>query len=159
MKRWALLLAISARAMAMTTVAEIAITAPDGTIASGYITITASPSFTAADGRRVEINARVNVVNGRFSIALEPTDTASPVNSLYTVTWHLNNAAPRTEYWAVPTTNSVLGVVNVVTAASITTLGTVTWSACAAPISGITWAAIFGSNTWTFVGGNTWNQL
>ena len=129
-----LLFCLAAPAFALTTVAETHITAPDGTLASGYIQITAAPSFTAADGSRVEVNARVPIVNGQFDVSLEPTDTASNANAMYQVAWHLANAAPRTEYWAVPTTGMTLGVAAVQSNPTIGTLGTVTWNMCGSGI-------------------------
>lgn len=151
---------LALNAMALTTVAETHITAPDGTLASGYIQITAAPSFTAADGSRVETNARIAVVNGQFAVSLEPTDTASNPNAMYLATWHLNDAAPRAEYWAVPTRSGALGVAAVEATPTIGTLGTVVWSACAPSGSGsaLSWGALT-SAAWSTLTSAGWASL
>jgi hypothetical protein len=97
---------------ATTTITQTRITAPDGKhLATGTITITATTAFTAADSARVDTTPLVvRVVNGAFSVALEPNGDTSQ----YVATWQLDGAKARTERWVVPTTSAVLAVDDVI---------------------------------------------
>jgi hypothetical protein len=99
-------------AMATTTVSQTKITAGDGeTLATGKITITATAAFLAADGTWVDTNpVIVKVINGAFTVNLEPNDTGVPSNTSYTAAWQLVGAAPRTDHWVIPTSGTALGL-------------------------------------------------
>ena len=112
---------------ATTTVAQSQIAAPDGRhLATGTITITASAPFTAADGVRVETLAlRVPIVNGAFSVALEPNDTGVPAGTQYVAVWNLDGSRPRTERWYVTTSGGTLNLQAVLVGAAATPAGVV----------------------------------
>ena len=115
MRLGVLLVAAAMAAMGATTVTQSKITAGDGThLATGKITVTASAAFLAADGTAVDTTAlTVNVINGAFSVNLEPNDTGVPSGTSYTAVWQLMGAAQRTEHWVVPTSGTGLGLLAV----------------------------------------------
>jgi hypothetical protein len=112
MLRLAIALWLPVALAASTTVAQSKITAGDGQhLATGKITITASAAFLAADGTWVETTPlSVPVINGAFSVQLEPNDTGIPSTTSYIAKWQLDGAAPRTDYWLVTTTGSTLSL-------------------------------------------------
>ena len=97
-----LLLAVSC-ASAATTIAESNIIGPTGLLARGTITIAPTVPFAEPTGQYVAIPVTIPVVNGHFSVTLEPNDVAIPANTQYIVTWRLDGQQPRTERWLVPT--------------------------------------------------------
>ena len=101
---------------AATTISQTRIAAGDGKhLATGTITITATAAFTAADGVRVETTPLVvSVVNGAFSVALEPNDTGVPSGTQYSAVWQLTGARLRRDLWQVPTSSLGLAVGSVV---------------------------------------------
>jgi hypothetical protein len=78
---------------AKTTVTEATLAGGDGWPAQGSIEIRPWVPFTASDGTRVEGTVTAAVVNGRFSVDLEP--------GAYRVQIQLEDAAPRSTYWVV----------------------------------------------------------
>ncbi len=91
----------------------------DGTPAQGTLLIS-WPGFTTASGQAVAAGS-TNVTlgtGGALSVALVSNANATPVNSVYTVIYQLNDGTVKTEYWIVPGTSPA----NL--AAVITTLGT-----------------------------------
>jgi len=86
-----------------TTVADT-IHGPDGSLPNGQIVISATSTFTAADGTVVFQGtvATVPVTNGAFSVALVPNAGSTPTGTSYSVTYKLNGVAYRTETWVVP---------------------------------------------------------
>jgi hypothetical protein len=123
-----------------TVVSQSHITGAGGRLASGYIVISAETPFSAADGVWVDTGqVTVRLVNGAFSVNLEPADTASPAGVNYRVTWNLDGARPRSEEWSVPTSPAALGVGAVVSTAGVFRyLSGYTWSAMTAE----KWAAM-----------------
>jgi hypothetical protein len=105
----AILFAAGVLAAQPVTVTEPRLFSPAAGLAQGKIIVTASQPFTATDGVRVDIvPAVVYVLNGAFSVALEPT----PAGIWYFAAWQLDDAKPRTERWSVPTSGPVsVGVV------------------------------------------------
>jgi hypothetical protein len=101
-----------------TTIAETQLTGPSGDPATGTIVITATAAFNALSGARVDTNPKtVKVINGRFSVALEPNDTGVPAGTQYSIVWQLDGARPRIEKWTVTTTALTLRVGDVVSGA------------------------------------------
>lgn len=82
------------------TIAAAKIAGGDGKhLATGTITFTPTAPFQAADGTWVEqVDLVVKVVNGAFSVALEPNVNGTQ----YLAKWQLDGAKPRTDHWAVP---------------------------------------------------------
>ncbi len=94
-----------------TTIAETAMRVAGGRMATGYFLIKPSAPFTAASGVRVDGGeVRVDLVNGRFSVNLEPNDTGVPDSTRYLVTWVLVGAPERREVWNVSTSVSTLSI-------------------------------------------------
>jgi len=119
MKTLALALALAGTSWgAGTVIAAASVTAADGSLATGTITITVTMPFTAADATYVSgVAATVEVVNGAFTVTLEPNDSGTPGNTSYRALWQLDGEAPRMQYWYVPTAVGTLGLRDV-TAAS-----------------------------------------
>jgi len=110
----ALLLPAVAAAVGPTTVAQAKITNGAQQLATGKITIVATTPFLAADGSWVDTTSlTVPVINGAFSVQLEPNDTATPSGGSYFVQWQLDGAKARTEYWVVATSGSALSLASV----------------------------------------------
>lgn len=92
-----------------TTISETNVQAAGQAKATGYFTIQANMPFTAADGVRVDtVQRTVRLVNGGFSLSLEPNDCTGCTGSAYNIWWHLDGAKPRPETWQVPTSSSTL---------------------------------------------------
>lgn len=102
------------------TIASAKITGPDGKhLAHGTITLTVTAPFQAADGAWVETSGlRVPVVNGAFSVALEPNTNGTQ----YLAQWQLDGAKPRTDRWQVPAGDGTLGPGDVTVAAVVPTV-------------------------------------
>ena len=138
-------------AAGQTLVSESHITGRLGQPASGYLRIWPNTGFESVNGVRVEtVQQRVPVVNGAFSVALWPNDTSTPSGTYYLVRWQLDGAAPRLEFWYVPTSGSPLNVQEVEACVSIVG-GVATIGAC----GGKTWAQM--SSAWSVTTG-TWAQ-
>lgn len=90
-------------AQTTTTVADT-IHAPDGGLPSGQIVISATSTFTAADGTVVFQGtvATVPVTNGAFSVALIPNAGSTPSGTSYNVLYKLSGVTYRNETWVVP---------------------------------------------------------
>lgn len=81
---------------------------------NGSIYISASNTFLASDGRVVQRGTiRVTVVNGVFSVQLEPTDTGLPSGSYYSVSYQLTGGLAAPETWTVPTSTMTLALSSV----------------------------------------------
>jgi hypothetical protein len=113
--RGAILFCLALPALAGTVVSESHLVAANGRLAAGSLDIAPKVAFSAADGARVAVPSTIKLVNGAFSVTLEPGDTGTPANVHYVVTWRLDGARPHTEEWAIPTTAAVLHVADVLT--------------------------------------------
>lgn len=85
------------------TVADT-IHAPDGSLPTGKIVISAPTTFTAADGSVVfqGVVAEVAVTTGAFTVDLIPNAGSSPSGSYYTAKYQLSGVPVSTEIWIVP---------------------------------------------------------
>jgi hypothetical protein len=102
---------------ATTTIADIVYRA-DGTPAGGVLVIS-WPSFTTADGAAIGAGTESVTLGagGTLSVQLVPNSSASPIGTVYTVTYQLDDGTSKTEYWTV-------GTVSPTTIAAVrTTLG------------------------------------
>lgn len=99
-----LMMAEPAFAQSLTTVADTLYN-PDGTKASGTITISNNSTFTAADGTVVPTGtvARAQVANGVFSVQLVPNVGSTPSGTSYTASYKLG-VTFFSETWVVPVT-------------------------------------------------------
>ena len=95
------------RAQAKTTVTDT-IHAPDGSLPNGQIIISASSTFTAADGTVVFQGtvATAMVANGVFSVALVPNAGSVPAGTSYRALYELSGVGYRSETWVVPGSSS-----------------------------------------------------
>src|SRR3954467_11397704 len=87
---------------ATTTVMDIVYRA-DGTLASGKLLIS-WPSFTSSDGKAV-VAGSMNLsmaAGGNVTIALVPSEGATPNGVYYKVVLKLDDGTTETEYWSVP---------------------------------------------------------
>ncbi|HEX5413631.1 MAG TPA: hypothetical protein VFZ27_17425, partial [Terriglobia bacterium] len=102
------LLAGSAAAQVETTVADT-VHAPDGSLPSGQIVISATSTFTAADGTVVFQGtvATATVTSGAFSVGLVPNAGSSPAGTSYLATYKLAGVAYKNETWVVPASGPV----------------------------------------------------
>lgn len=78
------------------------------TLHFGTVTITPPSIGTAANGQAFgQLPITLNISNGAVAVCLIPTDTATPVNLYYSVTWTYTGPQGRTkpwnEIWTVPT--------------------------------------------------------
>jgi len=110
-----------AAAQITTTVADT-VHAPDGSLPSGQLVISATSTFTAADGTVVFQGtvATAPVTNGAFSVALVPNAGSTPAGTSYSVVYKLNGVAYRNETWVVPQSPTPVKLADV----RSTTLGT-----------------------------------
>jgi len=78
----------------------------DGSPAGGTLLIS-WPEFTTANNQAVAAGkTSVDLgAGGALSVALIPNADATPLNTLYTVVYQLNDGSVKTEYWMVPTTS------------------------------------------------------
>jgi Pectate lyase superfamily protein len=97
----------AAFAQTRTTVADT-IHAPDGGLPSGQIVISATSTFTAADGSVVLRGTvvTVTVTNGAFSVALIPNAGSTPLGTSYSAIYKLAGVPYRNETWVVPSSAS-----------------------------------------------------
>ena len=109
----ACLLPVPGLAQIKTTVADNLL-GPDGSSASGTMTISAAGAFRSADGYNVAQGWRIQipVVAGSFSVSLIPNQGATPTgqNDTYTVTYNLTSSLGSsywTETWFVPSAGPV----------------------------------------------------
>jgi trimeric autotransporter adhesin len=110
-RRLFLLLATMLPAMAaaqtppLTVVSDVVYRA-DGTPAQGTLLIS-WPEFTTAGGQAVAAgNTNTTLgTGGALSVALVSNANATPVSTLYTVVYQLDDGTVKTEYWIVPTTS------------------------------------------------------
>jgi hypothetical protein len=147
---WAIF-AVCAAAQGPVTITQTRIAGPDGRhLATGKITITATVAFAAADGARVETtDLVVRVVNGAFSVALEPNDSGLPRGSRYTATWQLDGARARQDVWLVPTTSHTLGVSDVLLSTILMPAGwTVQWAQLAQDGAAVGQAPVWNGSSW-----------
>jgi Pectate lyase superfamily protein len=95
------------RAQTKTTVTDT-IHAPDGSLPNGQIIISASSTFTAADGTVVFQGtvATATVANGVFSVALVPNTGSVPAGTSYRALYELSGVGYRSETWVVPGSSS-----------------------------------------------------
>ena len=106
--------AIARSGRAATTICETKVQGPSGKLATGTITLTVTAAFSTPGGARVEqVPVTVQIRNGAFCAALEPNDTGAPAKTSYKAHYQLDGAAPRDEYWLVPTSGTTLGVKDV----------------------------------------------
>ena len=93
----------SVLAQTRTTVADT-IHAPDGSLPTGQIIISAPSTFTAADGTVVFQGtvATAAVTNGAFSVGLVPNAGSSPSGTSYKALYELSGVAYRSETWVIP---------------------------------------------------------
>lgn len=118
-------------------------------LAQGAITITPSQTFTAADSTVVTGETTIPVVNGAFSVGLEPT----PAGVYYRAKWNLDNAQPEVQRWFVASTTATLGLRDVQMGMYVIsefwrgawTVGTPYYPNDLVSYGGSTWIAVTGS--------------
>ncbi len=125
----------SVAAQSATTVADT-IHAPDGSLPSGKIVISASSTFTAADGSVVFHGtvATATVTNGAFSVALIPNAGSTPSGTSYTAIYELSGVPYRNETWVVPASATPVNLAAVRSA----TLGSPSQMVSASQLPGLT---------------------
>lgn len=98
-------------AQTKTTVADT-IHGPDGSLPSGKIVISASSTFTGADGSVVLRGtvATATVTDGAFSVALIPNAGSTPSGTSYTVIYELSGVPYRNETWVVPASTTAVNL-------------------------------------------------
>lgn len=102
-------------AAALTTVADT-IYLPDGSLASGSISITLVPPCVAPGNIYVSgVTKTVKISRGVLSVALTPNDTCVPADSTYEVRYNITGyqVAPQTYYWTVPTSATAVNIATV----------------------------------------------
>ncbi len=116
------LLCLAMPALAATTTITDTIKDANGQTLSGTVTITPVAAFTATGGWVVAgTPVVVTVTSGAFSVALEPTDTATPAGQYYTARYSFLNPTRTvrkewSETWLVPTSATAKTVEQVKTA-------------------------------------------
>ena len=109
----------------------------DGASAQGTLLIS-WPGFTTAGGQAVAAGTTSTTLGagGALSVALVPTQGATPANTVYTVVYQLSDMV-KTEYWLVPTTSPAnLAAVRVTLGASSAASQMVTQQYVEAAVSG-----------------------
>jgi hypothetical protein len=94
-----------AQAPATTTVSDIVYRA-DGAPAGGTLLIS-WPAFITADAKTVAAGTKSVILGpqGALSVNLVPNTGATPVGTIYTVVFQLDDGMVKTEYWLVSTTS------------------------------------------------------
>src|SRR5205814_605396 len=90
----------------VTTTVSDTVYRADGTPAAGTLLIS-WPAFTTASGQAVAAGTKSATLGaaGALSVALVPTASATPANTVYTVVYQLDDRTVKTEFWSVPTTS------------------------------------------------------
>lgn len=95
-----------------TTITDTIYTA-DGGLATGVAQISC-PAFMTADGREIAITKKIiTLENGAFSVEIEPTDTAQPQGTVYSVLFFVSPGSSWTQYWNVITSDTPVRIADI----------------------------------------------